>query len=117
MGLLFSPLIIGLQNTVEWGRRGTLTGSLMYSRYLGQSIGAAGFGAIANTVLRQHQDSTQAVAIHASTHAVFVGVLLVALLAIVVLLAVPSRFPAYDADEDQGEEVLQEQPAVRTRAR
>lgn len=93
MGLLFSPLIVGLQNTVGWSQRGTLTGALMYSRFLGQSIGAAGFGAVANTVLRQQRGVAEPTAMHASTHAVFVGVLVVAVVTVGLLLLAPSRFP------------------------
>lgn len=89
MGLTFSPLMVGLQNTVGWNRRGTLTGGLMYARYLGQSIGAAAFGAIANVVLRRHADDAEAVAVHASTHAVFVGLFAVAVVTLVVTVAIP----------------------------
>lgn len=51
MGLITSPLIVGLQSTVSWSRRGVVTGGAMFSRYLGQSLGAAVFGAITNAVL------------------------------------------------------------------
>jgi len=95
MGLLFSPLIVGLQSTVGWGERGTITGGLMYSRFLGQSIGAACFGGVANTVLRQHGGAARPAALHASTHAVFVGVLVVAVATVGLLLLVPSRFPLH----------------------
>lgn len=95
MGLTFSPLMVGLQNTVGWSQRGTLTGGLMYTRYLGQSIGAAVFGAVANTVLRRRSDDIEAVAVHASTHAVFVGLLVVAVITVVIMLRVPRRFPSY----------------------
>ncbi|MGV0791568.1 MDR family MFS transporter [Mycolicibacterium sp. XJ1819] len=95
MGLLFSPLIVGLQNTVGWEQRGTVTGGLMYSRFLGQSIGAAGFGAIANTVLRHHDGQSDAVAMDAATHAVFVGLLVAAAITIALLLTVPRKFPIH----------------------
>ncbi len=37
---------------MDWGRRGVVTGSHMFSRYLGQSLGAALFGAIFNAALQ-----------------------------------------------------------------
>ncbi|HEY5181303.1 MAG TPA: hypothetical protein VIJ07_16275, partial [Dermatophilaceae bacterium] len=46
-----SPLIVGLQSTVGWSQRGVVTGGAMFSRFLGQSLGAAVFGAITNVVL------------------------------------------------------------------
>src|SRR6185437_2906202 len=39
--------------TVPYQERGVATGSIMFYRYLGQSLGAAIFGALANAVLRQ----------------------------------------------------------------
>lgn len=97
MGLLFSPLIVGLQNTVGWGQRGTVTGGLMFSRFLGQSVGAAGFGAVANTMLRRYEDQSTVVAMQAASHAVFVGLLVAAVSTVVLLLLVPRRFPIHRA--------------------
>lgn len=95
MGLLFSPLIVGLQNTVGWEQRGTVTGGLMYSRFLGQSVGAAGFGAIANSVLRHHDGDSVQAAMDAATHAVFLGLLVAALFTVTLLLTVPRKFPIH----------------------
>jgi EmrB/QacA subfamily drug resistance transporter len=50
-GLLSTPLLVGLQSVVGWQQRGVVTGANMFSRYLGQSLGAALFGAIFNTEL------------------------------------------------------------------
>lgn len=57
LGLLSVASIVGPQSTVSWGQRGVVTGTVMFSRYLGQSLGAAIFGAIFNTTLasRLHQ--------------------------------------------------------------
>ncbi|HEY6931939.1 MAG TPA: MDR family MFS transporter [Marmoricola sp.] len=126
MGLIFAPLIIGLQSTVGWGERGVVTGGAMFSRFLGQSLGAAVFGAVTNAVilsrlrgarqaggrapsgvdgvsraLEHHPDGGEAAflreVMHASTHAVFVGLLIAALATLVLLLAlVPRRFPRVD---------------------
>ena len=51
LGLLTTTLLVGMQSTVGWSGRGVITGGVMFSRFLGQSIGAAVFGAITNTVL------------------------------------------------------------------
>jgi EmrB/QacA subfamily drug resistance transporter len=122
MGLIPVPLLVGLQATVGWAHRGVVTGGAMFSRVLGQSLGAAVFGAVANGVLLHHlgtapdglrdeiprgvdgvsraldggHESAAAAAflresLHASTHAVFVGLAIACVLAIVVLLVVVPR--------------------------
>jgi MFS family permease len=133
LGLIMSPLVVGLQSTVGWGQRGVVTGGAMFSRFLGQSIGAAVFGAVTNAVLSHRLSSAPASlqgrlpddvdgvshtltsghesaavaaylrdALHASTHAVFAGLLAAAVLTLLVLLLVPRRFP-----------LLDEQPVVK----
>lgn len=47
-GLLSTPLLVGVQSSVPWQLRGVATGANMFSRYLGQTLGAAVFGAIFN---------------------------------------------------------------------
>lgn len=51
-GLLSTSMLVGVQSAVGWDRRGVVTGANMFSRYLGQSIGAAIFGAIFNHALK-----------------------------------------------------------------
>ncbi|WP_212914835.1 MFS transporter [Streptomyces sp. TS71-3] len=51
LGLFQLPLIIGVQSTVGWSERGTATASILFNRQIGQSVGAALFGAVANGVL------------------------------------------------------------------
>ena len=48
-GLISTPVLVGVQNMVDWDRRGVVTGATLFGRNLGQSIGAAMFGAIFNT--------------------------------------------------------------------
>ncbi len=50
-GLLSTPLLVGVQSTVGWRDRGVVTGANIFSRYLGQSLGAAIFGAIFNSAI------------------------------------------------------------------
>jgi len=51
LGLFSTPLLVGLQSVVDWGHRGVVTGSNMFARQLGQTIGAAIFGSIVNASL------------------------------------------------------------------
>lgn len=52
-GLLSTPLLVGVQDAVTWQERGVVTGANIFSRYLGQSLGAALFGAIFNGAIGQ----------------------------------------------------------------
>jgi EmrB/QacA subfamily drug resistance transporter len=51
MGLSSSPTVVAIQSVVGWERRGVVTGTNMFSRSMGSALGAALFGAIANTTL------------------------------------------------------------------
>ncbi|HEY9448986.1 MAG TPA: MFS transporter, partial [Gemmatimonadaceae bacterium] len=59
-GLLSTPLLVGAQNTVTWHDRGVVTGANIFSRYLGQSLGAALFGAVFNNSMAQQLASAPA---------------------------------------------------------
>ncbi|WP_347350632.1 MDR family MFS transporter [Intrasporangium sp.] len=126
MGLITTPLIVGLQSMVTWSQRGVITGGAMFSRFLGQSLGAAVFGAITNLVLLRHLETTPAdlrgivpssvdevsrallghpspaaqefmrSALQASTHAVFLGLLAAGVASLLVLLVVPRHFPTVE---------------------
>jgi EmrB/QacA subfamily drug resistance transporter len=50
-GLLSTPMLVGIQSVVPWEERGVVTGTNMFFRNLGQSLGAAVFGAIFNSAL------------------------------------------------------------------
>lgn len=51
-GMVSTPLMVGVQSIVPWNERGVATSANMWSRYLGQSLGAAMVGAIFNTTMR-----------------------------------------------------------------
>ncbi|OEJ42403.1 transporter [Streptomyces agglomeratus] len=51
LGLFQLPLIVGVQSTVGYAERGTTTASVLFCRQVGQSVGAALFGAVANATL------------------------------------------------------------------
>jgi EmrB/QacA subfamily drug resistance transporter len=50
-GLLSVPLVVSVQSAVGWEDRGVATSTAMFTRVLGQSLGAAVFGAITNATL------------------------------------------------------------------
>ena len=52
-GLLSTALLVGAQSVVGWQQRGVVTGGNMFARYLGQSLGAAVFGALFNHAMGQ----------------------------------------------------------------
>jgi|tagenome__1003787_1003787.scaffolds.fasta_scaffold20980186_4 EmrB/QacA subfamily drug resistance transporter len=126
LGLISTPLIVGVQSAVPHERRGVATGSLMFGRFLGQSLGAAIFGAIVNSTLQHHLAAAPAalgralpgsvdavepaveggrlpaavlhflqVALDAATHHVYAALTVVAVLAGLVLLICPRKFPVY----------------------
>lgn len=110
LGLFQLPLIVGVQSTVPWHERATATSSILFCRQVGQSVGAAVFGAVANATLAARlpgnaPDTVSAAlaahpteplrrAIAAAVNHVYVGTALAAAVALVIVLAVmPRRFP------------------------
>jgi EmrB/QacA subfamily drug resistance transporter len=59
-GLLSTPLLVGIQSVVGWEERGVVTSANMFARYLGQSLGAAIFGAIFNAAILSEFSSAPA---------------------------------------------------------
>ena len=119
MGLSSSPLVVAIQSVVGWERRGVVTGTNMFSRSIGSAVGAAVFGAIANTTLARRFDdappalrddlpqdvdgTAQALAgngpvadfaresLHAASHNVFVATAVSTVLIAVALACIPRR--------------------------
>jgi len=80
------PVIVAAQMTVPWQERGVATGTIMFSRNLGQAVGAAILGAVANGVIAQHGgDATDPATIVAASEVVFLAIAIV--LAVQFLLA------------------------------
>ncbi|MER5962070.1 MFS transporter [Streptomyces sp. NPDC002057] len=127
LGLFQLPLIVGVQSTVPYEERGTTTASVLFCRQVGQSVGAAVFGAVANGVLAarlggsgdldalaRSLDSPGSLTAEATDHLrravdtavdyVFMGAAGAAALALLVLLTLaPRRFPVLKeaaGDED-----------------
>jgi EmrB/QacA subfamily drug resistance transporter len=114
LGIFQLPLIVGVQSTVGYAERATATSSILFCRQVGQSVGAALFGAVANTTLA-HRLGGGAVsvtelggtavsgalrhAVSAAVGHVFEGAVAAAVIAVAVLVFVaPRRFPVI-ADE------------------
>ena len=54
MGLCNTTFIVSIQAAVPWHQRGAATSSCMFLRFVGQSLGAASFGAVLNfTLMRE----------------------------------------------------------------
>ena len=51
MGLCNTTFIVSIQAAVPWQQRGAATSSCMFLRFVGQSLGAAAFGAVLNLTL------------------------------------------------------------------
>jgi MFS family permease len=61
MGFCNTTFMISVQTSVAWGQRGAATSSTMFLRFLGQSLGAAMFGAVVNaSLLKQTPEAAQA---------------------------------------------------------
>ncbi|MFG2391555.1 MFS transporter [Streptomyces lavendulae] len=129
LGLFQLPLIVGVQSTVGWAERGTTTASVLFCRTVGQSMGAALLGAVANaTVAARLADSPAAgsperlddvsralaepgsltpaasdhlrSAVAAAVDHIFLGATAAAVAALLVLLLVaPRRFPVLPEQE------------------
>ncbi|NGN66240.1 MFS transporter [Streptomyces sp. A7024] len=108
LGIFQLPLIIGVQSTVGWAERGTATASVLFNRQIGQSVGAALFGAVANATIGARLAESGAGlndvagaevsepvrrAVDAAVDHIFWGAAAAAVLAAVALLWAPKKFP------------------------
>lgn len=130
-GMLSTPLLVGVQSTVPWQQRGVVTSANMWSRYLGQSLGAAVAGAIfnaamvdqlhnapqvlqaslpqVNDVVGMLQNQTAAAELHhflqvafdVATHQVYVGMTGVAVIAFLLVLWIVPRHTPLEASTAQ----------------
>ena len=128
-GLMSTPILVGVQSVVPWNKRGVVTGANMFSRYLGQSIGAAIFATVFNAALsnklihapddlqgklpgvnkvietlQSHEASENTTfylreAFFAATKYVYAGMTIFALLTLGILLLMPAHFPVVEEGE------------------
>jgi MFS family permease len=87
--------LVAAQSSVEWNERGVVTGTQMFFRSIGQSLGAAVLGAIAHSViLSRGGDESDPGTMAAAAGAVFLGAAIVAVFLLVAALAMPRARPA-----------------------
>jgi MFS family permease len=101
-GFAAIPSLVAAQASVEWNERGVVTGTQMFFRSIGQSLGAAALGAIANTVIfAQGGDETVPTTMQSAAGAVFTAAAIVALLLLTAAISMPRaamvREPGVDA--------------------
>jgi MFS family permease len=95
MGLTASPSVIAAQASVEWHERGVATGTNMFARSVGSAVGAAALGAVANGVIAASgRAATDPAAAVESGAAVFLAVLVAAVLTVLAGLLMPRTPPA-----------------------
>jgi multidrug resistance protein len=83
--------LVAAQSSVAWNERGVVTGTQMFFRSIGQSLGAAALGAVANAViLSRGGDETDPATMAAAAGSVFLGATAVSVLLLVAALAMPS---------------------------
>lgn len=98
MGLLALPTLIAAQSSVGWAERGVVTGSNMFARSLGSAVGVAVFGALANSIFGPGDvHSLGPTLIKAGSTAVFIGVLVVAVVTAAAVAAMPRTPPMTDS--------------------
>jgi len=100
LGLIASPSLIAAQASVAWDERGVTTGANMFARSIGSAVGAAVLGAVANGVIAASgRPATDPVAATDAGAAVFLAVLVAAVLTVVAGLLMPK----VDARVGQGQ--------------
>ncbi|ROQ97634.1 EmrB/QacA subfamily drug resistance transporter [Streptomyces sp. 2132.2] len=139
LGLFQLPLIVGVQSTVGWSERGTTTASVLFCRQVGQSLGAALLGAVANATiaarlahapmpgLPDHLDDVSKAldrpellppaaadylraSVAAAVDHIFLGATAAAVAALLVLLLVaPRRFPILEEHQEKQQEQQEQQ--------
>jgi len=86
------PSLVSVQASVSWDQRGVASGLVMFSRSIGQAFSTAIFGAISLAVIASYGgDAGDPTAIIASTQAVFVGVVVIALIIFASAFGLPGR--------------------------
>jgi hypothetical protein len=98
MGFVASPTLIAAQSSVEWERRGVVTGTFVFARSMGSALGIAVFGAIANAALSRriggHISSTASAipvgVLNHALHGVFLASAVVAVLLAAAVLIMPN---------------------------
>lgn len=107
LGLIASPTLIAAQSTVDWQRRGVVTGANVFARSMGSAVGVAVCGAIANASLPVQVGGTGTVnattipvpELTTAIQHVFIAAAVVAVLLVGAIMVMPSRSEHQDADQ------------------
>jgi len=90
MGLTAVPTMIAAQSSVGWQQRGVVTGTNMFFRSLGSSLGVAAFGAVAHATLGTASlEGTDVGPLTGAVHHVFIATVVVAVLLLTAVLLMP----------------------------
>ena len=91
LGLVATPSLIAAQSSVDWNERGVVTGTNLFARSIGSSIGVAVFGAVANAIYSGTPGgNTDPHTVVSASGAVFLAVLAGAVLTVVAVVAMPA---------------------------
>ncbi|HVC76655.1 MAG TPA: MDR family MFS transporter [Candidatus Micrarchaeaceae archaeon] len=100
MGAIAAPLLIVIQNIVEWSRRGAATALNQFSRTIGGAVGVSLMGVLLQGYVNSSKDPLGArVQLQAGLHADFV--VLVVLAALMLAIAIAILVVARRADKDK----------------
>lgn len=125
-GLISTPMIVGVQSMVPWEKRGVATGANMFARYFGQTLGAALFSAVFNSVVLnsltsapqgvksklppvnemietlQNKNASSSIenylrlSFHNASHSVYFGMTIAAVITFLIILWMPRKFGRID---------------------
>jgi MFS family permease len=91
LGLVATPSLIAAQSSVDWNERGVVTGTNLFARSVGSSIGVAVFGAVANAIYAGTPGgNTDPHTVVSASAAVFLAVFAAAVLTVVAVAAMPA---------------------------
>lgn len=92
LGLVSPPSLIAAQSSVDWDKRGAVTGTNIFARALGSAVGVAVFGAVGNAVFGPGDvHSLSPALIETGSRAVFIGVLVAAVVTALAIAAMPGH--------------------------
>lgn len=84
--------LVAAQSSVSWEERGVVTGTQMLFRSVGQALGAAALGAVANAVISSHGgDEQDRATMIAAAGSVFLAASVVAVLLLIAALSMPRQ--------------------------
>jgi Na+/melibiose symporter-like transporter len=111
MGLTSPPTLVAAQSSVGWNERGVVTGSNIFLRSLGSSLGVAVFGAIANAELGSR--GADPARLTTAVHHIVIGLVIVAAAMVVAVALMPRGDRPGTEPEISGTDAAVDTPAGR----